>query len=103
MNPFDLLKNMDKIKAQMGQMQEKMGSITVSGSAGGDLVQVRMNGQFQILEVKLAPECVDPRDIPMLQDLILSAANDAVNKIREKLKDEMGAMGALGQGFPGMG
>jgi DNA-binding YbaB/EbfC family protein len=102
MNPFDLIKNMGKIKAEMGQMQEKMAQIRVTGTAGGDMVKIVMDGQFQIHDVVLAEECVDPRDIPMLQDIIKAGINDAVSKVREALKTEMGGMPGMA-GIPGMG
>jgi DNA-binding YbaB/EbfC family protein len=103
MNPLDMLKNLQKVQETMQQMQEKMKTITAIGSAGGDLVKVTVNGQMEVLKVELAPECVDPRDIPMLTDLIRMAANDAMARVKDKMKDELGPLGqGLGiPGFPG--
>ena len=100
MNPLDLLKNLQKIQETMGVFQEKLEKITATGSAGGDLVKVTVNGKMDVLGVELAPECVDPRDIPMLQDLIRMAANDAMARVKDKMKGEMGPNGE-GFGIPG--
>jgi len=101
MNPLEMLGNLQKVQETMRQMQEKMKTVTAVGSAGGDLVKVTVNGQMDVLLVELAPECVDPRDIPMLADLIRLAANDAMARVKDKLKDELGPLGQ-GLGLPGM-
>lgn len=100
-NPLDLMKNLQQMQKTMQEMQERMQFITAEGSAGGDLVKVTVNGQFDVLKVSLAPECVDPRDIPMLTDLIRLATNDALAKVKEKIKTEMGPM-TQGLNLPGM-
>jgi DNA-binding YbaB/EbfC family protein len=86
------------MQQSMQQLQEKMKTLTAVGSAGGDLVQVTVNGQMEVIQVTLAPECVDPRDIPMLADLMRLATNDALSKVKDRMKDEMGP---LAQGIPG--
>ena len=101
MNPLDMLKNLQKAQETMQQMQEKMKTVTAVGSAGGDLVKVTVNGQMEVLHVELAPECVDSRDIPMLSDLIRLAANDAMARVKDRLKDELGPLGQ-GLGIPGL-
>lgn len=100
MNPLEMLKNLQQMQETMQKLQEKMKTVTATGMAGGDLVKVTVNGQMEILGVDLAPECVDPRDIPMLTDLIRMAANDAMTRVKEKLKDELGPLGQ-GMGLPG--
>lgn len=103
MNPLDMLKNLQKMQETMQQMQEKMKSVTATGSAGGDLVKVTVNGQMEVLKVDLAPECVDPRDIPMLADLIRLATNNAMDKAKDRLKDELGPLAQAGlPGMPGV-
>jgi hypothetical protein len=64
---------------------------------------VTVNGQMEVLKVELAPECVDPRDIPMLCDLVRLATNDALTRVKDRMKDELGPLGqGLGlPGFPG--
>jgi len=104
MNPLEMMKNLQKMQETMQQLQEKMKTISAVGSAGGDLVKVTVNGQMEVLQVELAPECVDPRDVPMLADLVRLAANDAMARVKEKMKDELGPLGqGLGlPGFPGV-
>jgi DNA-binding YbaB/EbfC family protein len=111
-NPFDILKNAQKIQEQMGALQEKLAAISVTGSAGGGMVEVDINGKMEILAVRIAPEAVDPEDVRMLQDLAAAAFTGAMEKIRERINQEMGALaGGLGipnmpgnmPGFPGPG
>lgn len=104
MNPFDMMKNLQDIQSQMGDMQEKLKAITVIGTSGGEMVKVAMNGQMQVLDVSISEICVDPRDVQMLEDLVKSAITDAQEKVREKIQSEMGALGAglnLPPGFMG--
>jgi DNA-binding YbaB/EbfC family protein len=96
-NPFDVFKQLQGLQSRVGEMQEKLKTVRVTGSAGGGLVTVDMNGQMQVEKVTIAPEAVDPRDIPMLQDLVLAAMTDAVERIREKIREEISqATGTLG-------
>lgn len=87
MNPMDLLKNMGQLQEKMQEAQERMRRVTVTGSAGGDMVTITMNGEFQILDIAIAPEAVDPDDTTLVQDLIRAAHNDAVSRIKETLRE----------------
>jgi DNA-binding YbaB/EbfC family protein len=102
-NPFDILKNAQKIQEQMGSFQEKLGNIVETGSAGGGMVEIDMNGRMEILGVRILPEAA--ADTDMLQDLVAAAFSSAIGKIREALNREMGALmgmaGGLPPGFPG--
>ena len=96
-NPFDIFKQLQGLQSQMGDIQEKLKAVRVTGSAGGGMVQVEMNGQMQVEKVAIAPEAVDPKDIPMLQDLVLAAVTDAVDRLKEKIREEVSsATGMLG-------
>jgi nucleoid-associated protein EbfC len=88
-NPFDLLKNFQGLQAKMGEMQAKLKSIRVTGSAGGGMVTVELNGEFGVEKVTISSEVVDPNDIRMLEDLVLAAVSDAHTRLKEKLRDEM--------------
>ena len=104
-NPFDILKNAQQIQEQMGVFQEKLGAIYVTGSAGGGMTEIDMNGKMEVLALRIAPEAMEEGDRNFLSDLIVAAFNNAMEKIREEIKREMGAMipGMQGmQGFPGM-
>jgi hypothetical protein len=96
-NPFEMFKQLQGLQSRMGEIQEKLKTVHVSGSAGGGMVTVEMNGQMQVEKVTIAPEAVDPRDIPMLQDLILAAFTDAMDRMKEKIRDEVSqATGMMG-------
>jgi len=103
-NPFDILKNAQKIQEQMGSFQEKLKDIQVTGSAGGGMAEVDMNGRMEVLAVRIAPEAMEDRD--MLQDLTAAAFTNAMEKVREAMTREVGGMFPGGipglQGFPGM-
>jgi len=101
-NPFDLLKNAQKMQEQMNGIQEKLANITATGSAGGGLVEVDINGKLELVAVRIAPEAMDGADTEMLQDLILAAFNDGLSKVKEEISNEVGAMTGLNiPGFPG--
>ena len=92
MNPFDMLKNIQSMKEQLGNIQEELAEITATGSSGRNIVNVTLNGKFEIVSVKLDPICVDPRDVQMLQDLIIAAHHDAMTKIQENIKAKYGPL-----------
>ncbi|MDR1353453.1 MAG: YbaB/EbfC family nucleoid-associated protein [Treponema sp.] len=101
-NPFDLLKNAQKIQEQMGSFQEKLGDIVVTGSAGGGMAEITLNGKMEVVSIRLEPAVVNPQDIPMLQDLIAAAFSNALEKVKEAVNREVGAIAGIPNGvFPG--
>jgi DNA-binding YbaB/EbfC family protein len=82
------------------KMEEQMEAVEVEGNAGGGMVKVMMNGHKNVLSTEIAAEVVDPEDIEMLQDLVTAAVNDAIAKVDEQLKDNLGGMTG-GMGIPG--
>ena len=101
-NPFELLKNIQGLQARMGEMQEKLKTVRVTGSAGGGMVTVELNGDLRAEKVTISPEAVDPSDIRMLEDLVLAAASDALVRLKEKLRDEMAQATGIAGLPPGM-
>jgi DNA-binding YbaB/EbfC family protein len=93
--------NMQQMMRQAQQMQEKLqqeiAQIKVEASAGGGMVTVQMDGQKNLLAVKIDPEVAG--DVEMLQDMILAAANEAVRKVDDEIKGKMGGM-LGGMGLP---
>ena len=85
-NPFEMMKNLKEVQNSMEKMKEEMKKISVTGSAGGNMVQVTLNGQFEVTAIKIDPIAVDPRDVNMLQDIIVAAHHDAMEKVQEQLK-----------------
>ena len=92
MNPKDLMKNLQNMQSRVGDMQEKMKELSVAGSAGGDMVNIEINGQMEVTRVKISPEAVDPNDIEMLEDLVFAAFSDATAKMKEKMQEEMSSI-----------
>ncbi|MCL2174701.1 MAG: YbaB/EbfC family nucleoid-associated protein [Treponema sp.] len=102
-NPFDLLKNAQKMQEQMNGFQEKLAGITATGHAGGGLVEVDLNGKIELIAVRIAPQAMEGADTEMLQDLILAAFNDGMSKVKEEIGSEVGAMAGINlPGFPGL-
>ena len=101
-NPLDILKNAQKIQEQMGAFQEKLGAIMVTGSSGGGMIEIDLNGKMEVLGLRIAPEVMKEEDREFLSDLIIAAFNNAMAKIREAINQEMGAMIPGMQGMPGM-
>jgi DNA-binding YbaB/EbfC family protein len=99
-NPFDILKSAQKIQEQMGSFQEKLADIHVTGSSGGGMVEIDLNGKMEALAVRISPETMEDRD--MLQDLVLAAFNSGMEKAREAIQGQIGSLSGL-QGIPGMG
>src|SRR5437868_13430274 len=91
---FKMLKQLQQMQARMAKIQEELGEKTVTGTAGGGMVEVIANGHQKVLSVTVKPEVVDPADVEMLQDLVLAAVNDAMDKARELASKEMGAITA---------
>lgn len=107
MNPFDMMKNLGNLSNMQNQLkeaQEKLSEIEATGSSGGNMVQITLNGKFELINIKLDPICVDNRDVPMLQDLIKAAHHAALEKIQEAIKENASSMLSTMdlKGFPGM-
>lgn len=85
----DLLKQAGKLQERIREIQEKLSRKTVTVDTGGGMVTVTVNGRQEIVSIKLDPLCVDPRDIPMLEDLVLTAINQGMRRSREMAAEEM--------------
>jgi hypothetical protein len=104
-NPFELFKQFGNLQERMNELQGRLGRITAVGSAGGGMVQVELNGHLEAIRVTVAPEAVDPADLPMLQDLLRAALSDALVKVKEKIREEVSSLTGglpIPPGFMGM-
>jgi DNA-binding YbaB/EbfC family protein len=97
----DLMKQAQKMQQDLQKAQEELANMTVEGTAGGGMVVVKMNGQHEVLSVKIDPEAVDPDDVEMLEDLIIAAFNEAQEKISKTNEDEMSKLTG-GMKIPGL-
>lgn len=85
----NLLKQAQDMQARMAKIQEELAHKTVEGSAGGGMVQVTVNGQFNLTAVKIDAAVISVDEKGMLEDLILAAVNDGMRKAREMASAEM--------------
>lgn len=99
-NMNQMMKQVKKMQEQMLKAQEELVDKTVEGSAGG-VVTVIANGQKKLLSITIKPEAVDPEDVEMLQDLVLTAVNDALTKADELANNDMSKYTG-GMKLPGM-
>ncbi len=99
-----IMKQAQKMQEDMAAKQEELEAREYDISAGGGVVNIKINGKKEILSVKLAPEIVDPDDIETLEDLITAAVNEAVKKVETTAAEEMQAItGSVGlSGVPGL-
>jgi len=97
----NMMKQAQQLQSKMLKMQEEMAEKTVETSAGGGMVKVVASGKQQILSIQVEKEVVDPEDVEMLQDLILSAVNEALSKSQEMVAAEMSKLTG-GMNIPGI-
>jgi hypothetical protein len=97
----NILKQAQEMQARMAKIQEELGQKTVSGSAGGGMVQVTVSGQFNLTAVKIEPSVIHAEEKEMLEDLILAAVNDGMRKARDMVSTEMSKL-TKGFKIPGL-
>lgn len=77
------------MQEQISQMRNNIQDVEMIGTAGNGLVTVTLNGEHEIKQIKIKPECVDPEDVEGLEDLIKLAHQDALQKLNNKLSEQM--------------
>ncbi|MFZ5597176.1 MAG: YbaB/EbfC family nucleoid-associated protein [Bacillota bacterium] len=100
-NMQKMMKQVQKMQADMARLQEELGNRTVESTAGGGAVKVVANGRQEIVSIDIKPEAVDPEDVEMLQDLILTAVNAALKQSQDMVASEMGKLTG-GLNIPGL-
>lgn len=100
-NMMSMMKQAQKLQAKMLEMQSELGNRTVSAQAGGGMVEAVVNGRQELVSLRIDPEVVAPDDVEMLQDLILAAVNEALNRSREMMAQEMSKLTG-GMQIPGL-
>ena len=103
MNPFggDPRKMMKQLQQAQEKIQAEIAALVVEASSGGGVVKVEMDGQKQLLSLKIDPEVVSKDDLDMLQDLVLAAVNEAGRKVDEAVKEKVAGLTG-GLKIPGM-
>ena len=105
-----MLKQVQKMQADMAKAQEELQNEVVEASAGGGMVTVKMSGDLELRELRIDPEAVDPEDVDMLQDMVQAAINEAIRAAQELAAAKMNAAagglagpgGLGGLGLPGL-
>ncbi len=108
-NMNQMMKQVQKMQADMAKAQEELAGETVEASAGGGMVTLKMSGDLELKELRIDPEAVDPEDVEMLQDMVQAAVNEGIRSAQElaasKMSDAAGGLagpgGLGGLGLPG--
>ena len=98
----NMMKEAQKLQAQMEKMQEEVAKKTVEATAGGGMVTVQANGKQELIAIKIDAEVINKDDAQMLEDLVLAACNEALRKSRELVQQELGKITG-GLKIPGLG
>ena len=101
LNPNDLMRQMQKVQEQMTSIQEETKQEVVEVTAGGGMVKLAITGGLEVQSIVIAPEVVDPDDVEMLQDLVLAAVNEGIQKAQALMEDRMSSLTG-GLGIPGL-
>ena len=102
MNPFgDPRKLMKQLQQAQERIQAEIAALVIEATAGGGMVKAEMDGQKQLRRLKIDPEVVNKEDVEMLQDLVLSAVNEASRKVDEAIQEKVGGLTG-GMKLPGM-
>jgi DNA-binding YbaB/EbfC family protein len=98
-----MMQQIQKLQEEMVKTQESLSDETVSVTAGGGAIEITITGQQRLTAVKIDPDVVDPEDVEMLQDLIVAAVNEAIERSQTLAAERLGALtGGLGLP-PGLG
>lgn len=89
-NMNQIMKQAKKMQEEMEKSQENLASQTFESTTGGGAVYTKVNGNKELLEVKIKKDVVDPEDVEMLQDLVLTCVNDALKKVDAAQAQELG-------------
>jgi DNA-binding YbaB/EbfC family protein len=95
------MKMIQQMQTRMAKIQQELDEATVEGTAGGGVVKATANGQRALQSIKIDPSAVDPEDVEMLEDLVLTAVQDALEKAASLAEEKMGALTG-GMKIPGL-
>jgi DNA-binding YbaB/EbfC family protein len=87
-----MMKQVQKMQADMAAAQDALADSTVEGSAGGGMVKVTVTGTGEVQSVRISPDVVDPDDVEMLEDLVLAAVGDGLRRANELATEQMGGV-----------
>jgi nucleoid-associated protein EbfC len=87
-----LMQQAQQLQARLAKAQEELANLTLEVSSGGGAVKITIDGQQNIKSIKIAKEVVNPEDVEMLEDLVLTAVKEAVNKSQEAASKQLGGL-----------
>lgn len=93
---------LSRLRQVQEDLQRQVNTVAVEASAGGGMVVVKMNGQKQVLEVRIEPEVFASKDQEMMQDLVRAAVNEASRRVDDELANQMKSLAGGIPGMPGM-
>ena len=96
-----MMDQLQKLQEEMAKTQEKLGDETLEVTVGGGVVKAVMNGHQQLISITIDPEAVDPEDVEILQDMVLAAVNEAIERSQGLAADRMSALTG-GLNIPGL-
>ena len=100
MNQAAMMKQAQKMQQELLRMQQEQESKTYTAASGGGMVSATVNGKHELLNLEIKPEAVDPEDVEMLCDLVMTAVNDALRQCEETTNREMQKLtGGMNLGF----
>ncbi|MBI2303566.1 MAG: YbaB/EbfC family nucleoid-associated protein [Chloroflexi bacterium] len=97
----EMLRQAQQLQAKLAKVQAELENMVVEASAGGGAVKVAMTGQQRVSWVKISPEAVDPQEVELLEDLVMAAMNEALDKVQGEVSRRLGPLTG-GLGLPGM-
>ncbi|HNX03561.1 MAG TPA: YbaB/EbfC family nucleoid-associated protein [Candidatus Cloacimonas sp.] len=101
-NMQQLMKQAQKMQAEMMKQQEELANTVYTASTGGGMVTIEMNGQYEVVSLKIDPQVVDSEDVEMLEDLISAAIQEVISNVKEASDDAMSKVTG-GINIPGLG
>jgi len=87
-----IMRQAQELQAKLAKAQQELANITVEASSGGGTVKITINGQQKIQSLKISPEAINPDDVEMLEDLVLTAVNEAIAKSQELAAQRLGKL-----------
>ncbi len=102
MSRNDMMQRIQKMQEDMQAKQAEVENTDFTAGAGGDLVEVTVNGKHEVQNIKIKPEAVDPDDVEMLEDFLTIAFNEAIRKANDAMEREMNSVSG-GLNIPGLG
>ena len=100
-NVGNMMKQVQQMQEKMAKVQEELVNERIEETSGGGMIKIVVNGQQDIIELKIQPDAVNPDEVELLEDMILAALRNAINKSQEIAKEKMTAVTG-GMKLPGI-